>query len=304
MNLIHSKILRVGTRRSLLAKAQSNWVINQILKYHSHLKIEVKEIVTTGDKFLDSFSNLPGKGVFVKEIEEHLLSDKIDLAVHSMKDLPTEMPSDLEIAVIPERVDPRDIFITRHHKDIEKMPSGSRIGTGSPRRKAQLLNFRSDLEVIQIRGNIDTRLKKAQTDEYDGIVLAAAGLIRKGWQKHIQQYLSCGVMIPAVGQGALGIEIRSDDAATRELITPLNDPISQQTVNAEREFLKGMGGGCQTPLAAFCRERSGRVDFQAFCAAEDGSNFHKEQIEGKIDDAMLLADELVKRLKNKFEKMT
>lgn len=294
--------LRVGTRRSLLAKTQTQQVINRLLQIHPQLSIEVEEVVTTGDKVSETSLNLmPGKGVFVKEIEEKLLAGEIDLAVHSMKDFPTESPEELSIGAILERIDPRDVLITRLEQNLEALSEGAKVGTSSPRRKAQLLNFRPDLNIIHIRGNIDTRLKKAETEHYDGIILAAAGLIRMGWRHRIQQFLSCDLMIPAVGQGALGIEIREGDERALELIGPLNDTATGRAVKAERLFLQHMGGGCQTPMAAFCRLREGKVVFQAFCADEDGGNFHKEKLEGTIDEAaelaMQLADRLLKNLR-------
>ncbi|MFQ5708589.1 MAG: hydroxymethylbilane synthase [bacterium] len=297
---MNKKVLHVGTRRSALAKAQTQWVTKRLLRMHPQLHLEVQEVVTTGDKVLDTSLNLmPGKGVFVKEIEEKLLAGEIDLAVHSMKDLPTEFPQGLVIGAIPERVDPRDVLVTRLNQNLEDLPEGAKIGTSSLRRKAQLLNFRPDLKVVDVRGNIDTRLKKAGSEDYDGVVLAAAGLTRMGWEDRIQQYLSCGVMIPAVAQGALGIEIRADDEETLALIAPLNDSSTRRAVQAERRFLQQMGGGCQTPMGAFCREREGTIVFQAFCAEADGSNFHKDKLEGAIDEAMELALQLADRLMKK-----
>lgn len=292
------KILRIGTRRSALAKAQTQWVVNRLVQIYPKLKIEVVEVITTGDKILNSSLNLmPGKGVFVKEIEDQLLDGKIDLAVHSMKDLPTEFPERLTLGAITKRLDPRDIFITRLKRNLEEMPKGAKIGTSSLRRKAQLLAYRSDFQVMDIRGNIDTRLKKSETREYDGVILAAAGLIRMDWVDRIQQYLSCEIMIPAVGQGALGIEARENDEDILTLIEPLNDHETEITVKAERFFLKTMGGGCQMPMGAFCRARDGWIVFQAFSAQEDGSHFQREKMEGLLSESMDIAKELARRLK-------
>jgi hydroxymethylbilane synthase len=290
-------LLRVGTRRSALAKTQTHWFINQLLKQQPDLQVEIVEVLTTGDKILDTaLSKVPGKGVFVKEIEDKLLCGEIDVAVHSMKDLPTEFPQGLEVAVIPERVDPRDVFVTRHGRNFEEMPEGSRIGTSSLRRRAQLLHIRPDLDVVDIRGNIDTRLRKAETEQYDGIILAAAGLIRMGWAHRVQAYLSCGTMIPAVGQGALGIEVRSSDKQTKARIAVLHDATTAIAVHAERRFLAGMGGGCQTPMGAYCRVRQERVVFNAFNADEDGSNLHRAEVTGRLKEATVLADQLVSKL--------
>lgn len=292
------KTLRIGTRKSALAKSQTGWVVNRLRNFHPHLKIEIKDIVTTGDKLLSaSFINMLDKGVFVKEIEEQLLAGAIDLAVHSMKDLPTEFPDGLIIGATPERLDPRDVLVTKLKVNLDEMPEGARIGTSSLRRKAQLSHRRPDFDIIPIRGNIDTRLKKAKTDEYDGILLAAAGLTRMGWLAHVQEFLGCSIMIPAVGQGALGIEIRENDDETLKLIDPLNELKTEMAVKAERAFLHGMGGGCQTPMGALCRERDGKVIFHAFCAQEDGSEFQTHTVEGELENALELADQLVSQLK-------
>lgn len=299
MNAVSAdSVLRIGTRRSLLAKSQTNWVIGELSRLHPQLKIEIVEVVTIGDKILDiALSKVPGKGVFVKEIEDKLLAGEIDLAVHSMKDLPTEFPDGLKIGAIPERVDPRDVFISRHDTHLDELPDGAKIGTSSLRRQAQLLKFRSDFEMVDIRGNIDTRLRKAGSEEYDGIILAAAGLVRLGWEDQIKEYLGCEVMIPAVGQGALGLEIRADDERTQNLISALNHPVTEMCVRAERTFLAGMGGGCQTPMGAFCRERGGEIVFQAFEAGEDGSNYRKMRREGSLDQALLFAEEAVRQFR-------
>ncbi len=301
MNSVNSQnILRVGTRRSTLAKAQTYSVINQIVQANPQLKVELIEIVTSGDRILDtSLSSMPGKGVFVKEIEDKLLSGEIDLAVHSMKDLPTEFPEGLSIGAITERVDPRDVFVSRLKKNLEDMPKGAKIGTSSLRRQAQLLAVYPELQIADIRGNIDTRLQKSETSDYDGIILAAAGLQRMGWLDRVQQYLGCDVMIPAVGQGAVGIEIREDDQKTREIIRPLNHRLTEIAVKAERVFLDGMGGGCQTPMGAFCRVRNEDVVFQAFVADDDGKNFKKTRREGVLGDAVSLAEQIVRTFKDK-----
>lgn len=291
--MMSEKTLRIGTRRSLLAKAQTQHVVNALITLYPNLRIEVVEVVTTGDRILDtSLSRMPGKGVFVKEIEEKLLADEIDLAVHSMKDLPTEFPDGLSMGAILQRVDPRDVLVTRHNRDLEEMPEGTHIGTSSLRRKAQLMHARPDLDVIEIRGNIDTRLQKSKTEDFDGILLAAAGLIRMRWQSRIKQYLSCETMIPAVGQGALGIEIREDDDETRNLLRPLHDETTALAVEAERIFLQRMGGGCQTPMAAFCRVRNGDVTLHGFCAEEDGSKFRNAILHGTLQEAAGLAQQL------------
>ncbi len=283
-------LLRIGTRRSKLAKAQTNWVIGELARLYPDLRIEIVEVVTTGDRILDkTLSEVPGKGLFVKEIEEKLLANEIDLAVHSMKDLPTDFPEGLSLGVVTERVDPRDVLVSRLELDLQKLPTGAKIGTSSLRRKVQLLKCRPELEVVDIRGNIDTRLNKSTTEAYDGILLAAAGLIRMGWDFRIQDYLSCEVMVPAVGQGALGLEIRSEDAATAALISPLNHRETERCVAAERIFLAEMGGGCHTPMGAYCRENQGNINFLALGSTDSGAEMKRVELSGKIEDAADIA---------------
>jgi hydroxymethylbilane synthase len=277
---------------------QTSQIVRRLSEINPSVVFSVVEILTAGDRILDTaLSKMPGKGIFVKGIEDQLLAGKIDLAVHSMKDLPTEFPQGLTIGAIPPRVDPRDALVTRLGVDLEELPRGARIGTSSLRRKAQLLHYRPDFEILDIRGNIDTRLRKSETEEYDGTILAAAGLTRMEWHDRVQQFLSCGVMIPAVGQGALGVEVRESDDFVRSLVKPLNDDSTALCVNAERAFLEGMGGGCQTPMGAFCRERNGEITFQAFSANEDGSDFKKDKLEGKLEQALDFAEKLVHVLK-------
>ncbi len=293
-----SNVLNIGTRRSALAKAQTNWVIGELARLHPTLKIGIVEVVTTGDRILDSpLSKVPGKGVFVKEIEDKLLSGEIDLAVHSMKDLPTEFPDGLKIGAVPERVDPRDAFISGSSTALADMPRGARIGTSSLRRQAQLLKRRPDLEMVDIRGNIDTRLRKAETDEYDGIVLATAGLQRMGWVDRIQETIALDVMIPAVGQGAIGIEIRANDSKTQALLDPMNDEPVERCVNVERAFLATMGGGCQTPMGAYCENLGSKMSLRAFHANEDGSNYQHQQVEGPWPEAIAIAEQVARHFR-------
>lgn len=286
--------IRIGTRRSALAKSQSNWVKDRLQDLRPDIQVELVEIVTTGDRILDStLSKVPGKGVFVKEIEEKLLSEEIDLAVHSLKDLPTEIAPGLTIAAIPHRVDARDVLVTRLQKSFAELPRGARIGTSSLRRKAQLLKARPDLQIVDIRGNIDTRLRKSETNAYDAIVLAAAGLLRMGWQDRVFAFFDVQQMIPAVGQGALGLQIRQGDTELEKLMAPLNDETSAFCVRAERIFLSGMGGGCQTPMGAHCVPRDGKAVFFAFHAEEDGGKYRYFQEEASFSEAGALAEKAV-----------
>src|SRR5690554_306940 len=239
----------VGSRRSKLALTQTNWVIEQLKKLNPSYEFRIKKIVTKGDRILDvTLSKVGGKGLFVKEIEQSLLDGEIDMAVHSMKDMPSDLPQGLVIGAIPKRVDPRDCLITQEGLPLEELPSHARIGTSSLRRASQLKAYRSDFQMDSIRGNIDSRLRKLETEGFDAIILAAAGLHRIGWEDRITAYLNPDICLPAVGQGALGIECRSDDMETLQLLTYLNDRSTNLTVSAERAFLTRLNGGCQVPI--------------------------------------------------------
>lgn len=259
----------IGTRGSKLALWQAEWIKSELLKLYPHLDIELNKIKTTGDKILDvPLSKIGGKGLFVKEIEEALLRGEADIAVHSMKDVPTDFPEGLHLAVITKREDPRDVFITRaveqqssraaeNRKDIIKsfkdLPQGAIIGTSSLRRSSQLLNIRPDLKIEQLRGNLDTRLRKLDEGLFDAIILAAAGVKRLGWADRITETLDPEISLPAIGQGAVGIECRIDDKFINELIAPLNHSETSICVRAERAALKKLEGGCQVPIAAYAR---------------------------------------------------
>jgi hydroxymethylbilane synthase len=274
----------VGSRRSKLAITQTKWVIAQLKKLGVPYEFEIKEIVTKGDRILDvTLSKVGGKGLFVKEIEQALLSKEIDMAVHSMKDMPAVLPSGLTIGCIPQREDHRDVLISQNHIKLADLPSGSIIGTSSLRRSAQLLSHRPDLEIKWIRGNIDTRLEKLKNEDYDAIILAAAGLARMGWKSEVvTEFLEPELCLPAVGQGALAIECREDD---RELLEQLNKLTSQETkvtVEAERAFLNKMEGGCQVPIAGFAVAKGdGKIALTALVASPDGKVIYKEVIEGE-----------------------
>ena len=255
----------IGTRGSKLALWQAGWVRDQ-LAAQGH-EVEIKVIKTTGDRL----GNVPltqsgTKGLFIKEIEEALAAKEIDLAVHSLKDLPTEQPPGLRVAAVPSRADPRDVLISSGAKPLSALPSGSRVGTGSLRRQSQLRALRRDLEAVPVRGNVDTRLRKLERGECDALVLAAAGLDRLGLSERVTQYFSVSEMCPAVGQGALAIETREGDDRIEQAVMPLDDPRTHEAVRAERAMLRCLGGGCQAPIAAHasragshaCPERSER----------------------------------------------
>lgn len=273
----------VGSRQSKLALTQTNWVIEQLKKLNPSFDFEVKKIVTKGDKILDvTLSKVGGKGLFVKEIEQAMLDKEIDMAVHSMKDMPAELPPGFVIGGIPDREDHRDAFISKDHKTLKELPSGAIVGTSSLRRSAQVLAVRPDLEIKWIRGNIDTRLEKLKTEEYDAIVLAAAGLKRMGWSDDVvTEYLEPEVCVPAVGQGALAIECREDDKELRQLLQSFTNGYTEATVQAERTFLHLLNGGCQVPIAGYAFLDQDEVVLTALVGTPDGKTLLKETVRGK-----------------------
>ena len=290
-------VLRIGTRGSKLALTQSELIKKEIERVHSNVQVELVRIKTTGDKILDSpLAKIGGKGLFVKEIEEALLNERVDLAVHSMKDVPAELPEGLILAAFPAREDPRDAFVSVKYENLEQLPQGVRVGTGSLRRAAQLLHIRPDLELVPLRGNVGTRLRKLEGGEFQAIILAAAGMRRLGFEDRISQLLSTEQMLPAIGQGALGLEVRHDDEQTIGLIDFLNDEETQVTVKAERAFLKELEGGCQVPVAAFSRLNGERLDLEGMVAELDGSNVIRDKITGEKNEAEDMGIRLARRL--------
>ncbi len=288
----------VGSRRSKLAITQTNWVIDQLKKSGMPFEFEVKEIVTKGDIILDvTLSKVGGKGLFVKEIEQAMLDKEIDIAVHSMKDMPSELPEGLEIGCTPKRVDPRDALISEKYSSLSELPAGAIVGTSSLRRAAQVLNRRPDLTIKSIRGNIDTRLNKLKSGEFDAIILAAAGLERMGWSTDVvTEYLDIDLCLPAVGQGSLAIECRSEDLEVKELLATLNDAYTFDTVLAERSFLNTLEGGCQVPIAAFATmDENQEVSLTGLVADPEGKTVLKEMKSGK--DPHRVGVELAEELK-------
>jgi hydroxymethylbilane synthase len=241
-------------------------------------------------------AKIGGKGLFVKEIEEALIRKTIDLAVHSIKDVPTEFPKGLYLPVITKREDPRDVLISKDGKTLKDLPEGAKIGTSSLRRQAQLLHFRNDLELIPLRGNLDTRLKKLKTMNFDGIVLALAGVRRLGLEARITEIIPTEISLPAIGQGALGIETRRDDDEVQEKVHFLNDKDSWIAISAERAFLKKLGGGCQVPIAAFARIFSSALGIDGLVGTIDGKRVLRHHMEGPIDEAESLGTELAEFL--------
>jgi hydroxymethylbilane synthase len=274
-------ILKIGTRGSRLALAQSEWVRERLEARHPDLRVELVRIKTRGDKILDTpLSLVGGKGLFVKEIEESLLRGEVDAAVHSMKDVPTELPEGLALRVFPEREDPRDVLVSARGDRFEALSRGARLGTSSLRRGAQLMHRRPDLTVRSIRGNVETRLKKLASGEVDAIVLAAAGLRRLGLEERATQFFSPAELLPAMGQGALGIEMRGDDRDTWERFRFLNHGTTELRVRAERALLARLEGGCQVPIAGHAVLEGERLILRGLVAELDGSALIADEAEG------------------------
>lgn len=290
----------VGSRRSKLALTQTNWVIEQLKKLDPRFEFEVKEIVTKGDKILDvTLAKVGGKGLFVKEIEQAMLNKEIDMAVHSMKDMPAVLPEGLTIGCIPFREDHRDALISRGSVKLADLKSGAIIGTSSLRRSSQLLIKRPDLEIKWIRGNVDTRLAKLESDEYDAIILAAAGLSRLGWAREVvTEFLDTDTCIPAVGQGALSIECREGDKELLELFEKFTCKKTERAVRAERAFLAKMEGGCQVPIAGFARvDDNDAIVLNVLVASPEGQEVYKEELRGQNPEELGIkaADLLIER---------
>ena len=286
MNTPSRNKVRIATRGSKLALWQANHVKAGLEKANPGLEVELLVLKTKGDKILDvALAKVGGKGLFVKEIEEALLDGRADIAVHSMKDVPTELPPELELAATDRREDVRDALFTREASGLDDLPEGARIGTSSLRRQAQLLHHRPDFEIVSIRGNVDTRLRKLQDENLDAVVLAAAGVRRLGYADRITEYLPVSVSLPATCQGSLGIEIRREDEGTRKLIEIFRHHPTEVAVTAERAFLKKLEGGCQVPIAGLAVAAEGRVRMEGLVGTVDGSRIIREEMEGPEEDA-------------------
>ncbi|MBA2652406.1 MAG: hydroxymethylbilane synthase [Tatlockia sp.] len=287
-----TQILRIATRKSPLALWQANYVGEKIKQHWPSVIIELVPLLTSGDKFLkDKLLAIGGKGLFVKELEEALLANQADLAVHSMKDVPALFPEGLILAAICKRHNPGDAFIAHSCKKLDELPRGSIIGTSSLRRQSQLLALRSDLQIKSLRGNINTRLDKLKSGEYDAIILAVSGLERMGFQDVISEILSEKIMLPACGQGALGVECRSDDAEIQKILAPLNDPLSALCVHTERQVNALLGGNCHVPLAVFATiEANNQMLLRAKVLTSDGKKVIEDQQYGLLSEAKNLAD--------------
>ncbi|RKD23869.1 hydroxymethylbilane synthase [Ammoniphilus oxalaticus] len=272
----------IGTRQSELAVTQTKWVISQLKSLGLPYEFEMKKIVTKGDRILDvTLSKVGGKGLFVKEIEQAMIDQEIDLAVHSMKDMPSSLPAGLTIGCVPERVDVRDVLISKEGKTLDELAAGAIVGTSSLRRGAQILAFRPDLKIKWIRGNVGTRLRKLEEEDYDAIILAAAGLERLEWDGDIAQYIPVEISLPAVGQGALGIECRESDQEVLDLLARLNHRQTSISVQAERAFLRTLEGGCQVPIGAYAiTENNQEITITGLVASPDGKTVLKERMQG------------------------
>ena len=284
---------KIGTRGSKLALIQTNFVAEKLKKSMPKADIEICVIKTSGDIMQDvSLLTIGGQGVFVKELEEALLSCKIDLAVHSMKDVPGETPADLIFAAILPREDVRDVLVSRNNIKMEFMPKGAKIGTGSQRRGAQIKAMLPDVNIVSLRGNIDTRLKKIETENLTGVILAAAGMKRMGLAERITQFLPVETMLPAVGQGALGLQIRKSDADLAKACTVLNDAKTASEITAERSYLRALGGGCRLPIAALGKLDGQMLTLEGMIAAPNGSTMIREKISGPVKDAEQMGKKL------------
>ena len=296
--------LVVGTRGSNLALVQTNWVVDQLKKENPGVEFEVKIIKTKGDLIKDlPLDKIGDKGLFVKEIEKSLLDGEIDMAVHSMKDMPSYLPEGLKFAHSPKREDPRDALIFKEgYKSLDDLPQGARIGTGSKRRKYQLLKHRPDLEIVPIRGNIETRIKKIETEKLDGVVLAASGLRRAGLEEKIDYYIPTDIMLPAPAQGILALEIREDDKETEKIIDSIKDDITKIQIDAERGFLIGVNGSCHIPMGAYCEIEGEKITLTGLYGDGEGKKIVIQSKEGTLADAQKIGYELAKSVLKEYEK--
>ncbi len=294
------KKIIVGSRKSLLAMRQSKIVVEKLYKIFPEYNFVIKGIITSGDR-LKTWPLKQAKGLFVKEIEEALIKGEIDFAVHSMKDLPVDIHDKLKIAAVTKRAKYSDVLISRNAKKLSKLEKGSCIGTSSPRRKMQLLLIRPDLKIADIRGNLDTRLKKLRKGDYDAIVVAAAGVLRLGWSDRITEYLGHNIMLPAPAQGALGIQIRRNDKKIEHIIRKLNSAKTEIEVTAEREFLGAMGGGCRVPIGALARIKADNLHLEAV-VIRNKRNFCRTAVTGSKNSPQRTGKKLAEKIKTLLKK--
>jgi len=291
--------LRIGTRKSQLALWQAEYVRDRLLTAHPGLTVELVKMSTQGDRILDApLAKVGGKGLFVKELEEGLLAGRIDIAVHSMKDVTVDLPAGLHIPVICEREDPSDAFVSGRYGNIHELPAGAVLGTSSLRRQCQLQHALPGIQIVTLRGNVNTRLAKLDAGEFDAIILASAGLKRLGIQARIAQALPETLCLPAVGQGAVGIECRSDDATVNDLIAALDHPVTRQRVSAERAMNAALQGGCQVPIAGYAVQEGGELYLRGLVGAPDGSRILRSESRAPLAQAVELGATVAGELLN------
>jgi hydroxymethylbilane synthase len=289
--------IRIATRKSALALWQAEFVKAELLKHHPQLTVELVPMSTQGDKILDTpLAKIGGKGLFVKELETAMLEDRADIAVHSMKDVPVEFPDGLMLSAICEREDPRDAFVSNQFRAIAELPPGAVVGTSSLRRQCQLKALRPDLQVRDLRGNVNTRLAKLDNGEFAAIILAAAGLLRLGFAERIAGYLPVEQSLPANGQGAVGIECRTSDLRVQTLLAPLEHSITRNCVLAERAMNRRLQGGCQVPIGAFATQHGEQITLHGLVGSLDGSEIIRDQVQGPASSAEALGLQLAERL--------
>ncbi|NPA58494.1 MAG: hydroxymethylbilane synthase, partial [Aquificae bacterium] len=289
--------IRIGTRKSKLALWQANYIADLLKKHYPELQVELVKITTKGDKILDvPLAKVGGKGLFVKEIEDAMLRNEIDIAVHSLKDVPTYFPEGLGLVAITEREDPRDAFLSTKYSSLEEMPEGAVLGTSSLRRKAQVMLKRKDILIKDLRGNVDTRIRKLEEGQYDGIILAYAGLKRLGLEDRAREVFDPYYMIPAVAQGFLGIEARLDDEETIRIVSVLNHRESEIRAKGERAFLKRLEGGCQVPLAAYSEVEGDTITITGFVSDLEGRRVFRDTVKGSVENPEGLGEKLAEKL--------
>lgn len=292
--------IRIATRKSPLALWQAEFVAARLKVLHPGISIELVKMVTQGDKILDApLAKIGGKGLFVKELEQGLLEGSADIAVHSMKDVPAELPEGLHLAVILEREDPRDAFVSLRYRSLAELPEAARVGTSSLRRQCQIRAMRSDCTILPLRGNVGTRLDKLENEGFDAIILAAAGLTRLGLSHRITEYLSTDISLPAVGQGAIGIECRADNNVINELIRPLHDEATALCIQAERAFNARLNGGCQVPIAGFAELSTHGLRLRGLVGSLDGQVMIRGEQTALPDQAAWLGTALADSLLNR-----
>jgi hydroxymethylbilane synthase len=290
-------LLRIATRQSKLALWQAEHVATQLRAAHPKLQVELVRMTTQGDRILDRpLADIGGKGLFIKELEVALAEGRADIAVHSMKDVPSELPEGMMLAAMLPRADPRDAFVSNRFETFESLPQGARVGTSSLRRQSQLRHVRGDLQIAPLRGNVDTRLRKLDEGEFDAIILASAGLIRLGLSERIKQLMPVEQSLPAVGQGIIGIECRSEDFAAQEYVKILDDNRAQVCITAERAFAQRLEGSCQSPIAGYAEIQGVNVALSGLIASPDGKRVYRDSIVGPKRDAAAMGQALAERM--------